>query len=55
MTAREDALHEAWRDLADAEAEHDQPWCVRAWQRIRELQTPAQIHHQLIEQERDCE
>lgn len=38
MTAREDDLHDAWDELADAETEHDQPHAQRAWARIRQLQ-----------------
>lgn len=38
MTALEDDLHDAWDELADAEAERDQPHAARAWERIRQLQ-----------------
>lgn len=38
MTARENDLHDAWDDLADAEAEHDVEHSARAWKWIRELQ-----------------
>lgn len=38
MTTLEDDLHNAWEELADAEAEHDAPRAARAWQRIVALQ-----------------
>ena len=38
MTALEDALQDAWRRLAESEAEHDAPAAVRQWALINKLQ-----------------
>lgn len=38
MTSSEEELQRAWRELVEAETEHDQPHAQRAWQRIQELQ-----------------